>query len=73
MILLHGVFKESLLLLSPDHFNFNEEVTIMINGELHFEEKIERNIKTLLDWYYLDRDPKMLYGAEISITVGREL
>ena len=59
--------KQYTLLLSPDHFNFNEEFEIYTNGELSFKGKVEKEISVLLEWFSKDLDRTMLFGNEITI------
>jgi hypothetical protein len=55
------------ILLSPDKFDFNQPVKVVVNGRTVFEGKVERNLKTLMKWAARDNDRTMLYGAELKI------
>lgn len=57
------------LLLSPEMINFDEPLTVVVNGKTAFEGKVERSVVTLLKWAVRDNDRTMLFGAELSITV----
>jgi poly(3-hydroxybutyrate) depolymerase len=55
------------LLLSPERFDFNQPIKVVANGHTVFENRVERNVKTLLKWAAHDNDRTMLYAAEIKI------
>jgi hypothetical protein len=59
------------LLLSPDKFDLDQAVKVLVNGRSVFEGRVERNLKTLLTWAARDNDRTMLYGAELSIKVAQ--
>ena len=55
------------LLLSPDQFDLNRAVTVVVNGRTRFEGKVERDVRTLLRWAARDNDRTMLFAAELRI------
>ena len=57
------------LLLSPDQFNLNRPVTVVVNGRTVFDGIVQRDIRTLLDWAARDNDRAMLFAAELAIEV----
>jgi hypothetical protein len=59
------------LLLSPDQFDFNRPVTIVVNGRTRFDGKVDRDLRTLLKWAARDNDRTMLFAAEVMLDVGR--
>jgi hypothetical protein len=59
------------LLLSPDTFDFNRPIKVVANGRTVFDGRVERNLKTLLQWAARDNDRTMLYGAELKIKLAR--
>ena len=59
------------LLLSPDRFDFNQPVKVIANGREVFNQRVERDVKTLLKWAERDNDRTMLYAAEINIKLPR--
>ncbi len=65
--------KRFTLLLSPDHFEFSEAVKITVNQQIAFEGSVEKSVEVLLKWWTKDRDRSMLFGAELTIDVGKKL
>ncbi len=59
--------KEFTLLLSPDQFDFDKPVKVIVNGRLAFEGRVERSVATLMKWAARDNDRTMLFGAELRI------
>jgi hypothetical protein len=57
------------LLLSPDQFDLNRAVTVVVNGRTVFERVVQRDIRTLLKWAARDNDRTMLFAAEVPIVV----
>ncbi len=58
---------EFTLLLSPEHFNFDEPIKVVVNGrELH-NARVARNVQNLLTWAARDNDRTMLYGATLTL------
>jgi hypothetical protein len=55
------------LLLSPDVVDFDEIVTVIVNGQTAFRGKVNPDLATLLKWAAWDNDRTMLYGAEVQI------
>lgn len=61
------------LLLSPDQFDLNRAVTVVVNGRTVFEGMVQKNVRTLLKWAARDNDRTLLFGAELPISVGNGL
>lgn len=61
--------KQYTLLLSPEQFDFEEEIQIYTNDKLSYIGKFEKNLDKLLKWYKKDLDRAMLFGNEITIKV----
>jgi hypothetical protein len=59
------------LLLSPDQFDLNRAVRVMVNGRTLFDGVVQRDIRTLLKWAARDNDRTMLFAAELPIAVPR--
>jgi len=57
------------LLLSPDQFDLNRAITVVVNGKTVFDGVVQRNIKTLLEWAARDNDRTMLFAGELRIVV----
>ena len=57
------------LLLSPDQFDLNGPVTVVVNGRTAFDGLVQKDIRTLLKWAARDNDRTMLFAAELHITV----
>jgi poly(3-hydroxybutyrate) depolymerase len=59
--------KEFTLLLSPDQFDFEKNVKVVVNGKVAFDARVEKSLATLTRWASRDNDRTMLFGAEIKI------
>jgi hypothetical protein len=59
--------KEFTLLLSPDQFDFEKNVKVVVNGKMAFDARVEKSLATLTRWASRDNDRSMLFGAEIKI------
>lgn len=57
------------VLLSPDVIDFTAPVTISVNGRVIYNEEVRPSVETLLKWAGRDRDPRLLYGAEVRFRV----
>jgi len=57
------------LLLSPDQFDLNRAVTVVVNGRTVFDGIVQRDIRTLLKWAARDNDRTMLFAAELQVAV----
>jgi PDZ domain-containing protein len=57
------------LLLSPDQFDLNRAVTVVVNGRTVFDGIVQRDIRTLLEWAARDNDRTLLFAAELAIEV----
>lgn len=62
---------ELILLLSPDQFDLNRPITVLVNGHKAFEGTVERDVRTLLKWAARDNDRTMLFAAELRFAVPR--
>ena len=60
---------EYTLLLSPDAYDFSQPVTVITNGEVSFEGRVEKRVSTLLKWAAVDNDRTVLFGAELHVKV----
>jgi hypothetical protein len=59
--------KELTLLLSPDRFDFDRNVKVIVNGRVAFDGRVEKSVATLAKWAARDNDRTMLFGAELKI------
>src|SRR5712691_5677805 len=59
------------LLLSPDQFDLNRAVTVVVNGRTVFDGIVQRDIRTLLKWAARDNDRTMLFAAELQVAVSQ--
>jgi predicted esterase len=59
--------RDLTLLLSPEVFDFDEPITVMVNGREMFKDRVTKDVATLLKWAARDNDRTMLYGAELKI------
>jgi PDZ domain len=57
------------LLLSPDQFDLDRAVTVVVNGRTVFEGMVPKKIGTLLAWAARDNDRTMLFAAELPVDV----
>src|SRR5439155_4418653 len=57
------------LLLSPDQFDLNRAVTVVVNGRTAFDGIVQRDVRTLLKWAARDNDRTMLFAAALAIEV----
>ena len=58
------------LLLSPDQFDLDRAVMVVVNGRTAFDGIVQKDVKTLLEWAARDNDRTMLFAAELPITVS---
>jgi len=63
-----GAFR---LLLAPDQFDFEQPVTVVVNGRPPANSTVRRDLRTLLQWAARDNDRTMLFGAELRIDANR--
>ncbi len=61
------------LLLSPGKFDFSKPVKVVANGKSVFDGRVQKNIRTLLKYAAADNDRTMLFGAELTIDLAREV
>jgi predicted esterase len=59
------------LLLSPSIFDFRRPVQVVANGRTVFTGMIEPSVATMLKWAARDNDRTMIFGAELSIDLGK--
>ena len=59
------------LLLSPDQFDLNRAITVVVNGRTAYDGIVQKNIRTLLAWAARDNDRTMLFAAELHVDVPR--
>ena len=57
------------LLLSPDQFDFDRPITVVVNGKTVHNAKVNKDVRTLEKWAGIDHDRTMLFGAELKIKV----
>ena len=57
------------LLLSPDQFDLNRAVTVVVNGRTLFDGNVQKDIRTLLKWAARDNDRTMLFAGELHVAV----
>ena len=55
------------LLLSPDQFDLNRPVTVIVNGRPVFDGRVPRDVRTLVAWAARDNDRTMLFAAELHV------
>jgi len=58
------------LLLSPDQFDLNRAITVVVNGRTVYDGVVRRDIRTLLKWAARDNDRTMLFAAELPIALN---
>src|SRR5205807_5362419 len=58
------------LLLSPDQFDLNRAVTVVVNGRTVFDGIVGKDIRALLKWAARDNDRTMLFAAELHVTIA---
>lgn len=59
--------KAFTLLLSPDQFDFTQNVVVRVNGRPAFDGPVAKSVDTLRKWSARDHDRTMLFAAEITI------
>ena len=59
------------LLLSPDQFDLNRAVTVVVNGRTVVDRIVRKDIRTLLEWAARDDDRTMLFAAELPVAVSQ--
>ncbi len=57
------------ILLAQTMIDFDQPVTVVVNGKTAFEGTVARRTETLLRYAARDNDRSMLFGAELPITV----
>jgi predicted esterase len=61
--------REFTLLLSPDAIDFDQPVTVSVNGKQAFQGAVQKDPAVLLKWAARDADRQRLYGAELRVQV----
>jgi len=59
------------LLLSPDVFDFERPITVVVNGTTVYDARVQPSVATLMRWAARDNDRTMLYGAELKVRAPR--
>lgn len=59
------------LLLAPEMVDFNQPVTVMLNGKKAFEGRVTKSLETLMKWAAADNDRTMLFAAELHLQVSQ--
>jgi hypothetical protein len=59
------------LLLAPDQFDFEQPITVVVNGRPLPNRTVRRDVRTLLKWAARDNDRTMLFGAELRVDTSR--
>jgi predicted esterase len=59
------------LLLSPEEINFNEPLTVNVNGMTLFEGRVMQDASTLLKWTEQSFDKEMLFTAELNLRIAQ--
>ena len=57
------------LLLSPDQFELDRALTVVVNGRTVFDGIVRKDLRTLLEWAARDNDRTILFAAELAIEV----
>jgi hypothetical protein len=59
--------KEFTLLLSPDQFDFAQNIVVRVNDRVAVDARVEKSVDTLRKWAARDNDRTMLFAAEIKV------
>jgi hypothetical protein len=59
--------KQLTLLLSPDQFDFDANVKVVVNRRVVFDQRVEKSAATLRKWAARDTDRTMLFAAEVTV------
>jgi predicted esterase len=59
------------LLVSPDQFDLERPVMVVVNGRTVADAIVQKDVATLLKWAARDNDRTMLFAAELHIDVPR--
>jgi PDZ domain len=59
------------LLLSPDQFDLDRSVAVVVNGRPVMDVVVKKDLRTLLAWAARDNDRTMLFAAALEVTVPR--
>jgi predicted esterase len=60
------------LLISPQAFDMERPIRVIVNGEVAFEGMVRADVATLEKWAAVDEDRTMLYAAEVTVTPSRD-
>ena len=55
------------LLLSPQEIDFSAPLTVAVNGRVVWQGRLEKDLRTLLEWAARDNDRSLLFAAELEI------
>lgn len=61
--------REFTLLLSPDAIDFDQPITVTVNGKQAYQGPVKKDAAALLKWAARDADRQRLYGAELRVQV----
>jgi hypothetical protein len=59
-------------LISPQAFDMERPIRVIVNGEVAFEGMVRADVATLEKWAAVDEDRTMLYAAEVTVTPSRD-
>jgi predicted esterase len=65
------LLKKIRLHLNDEIVNLDEPVKVTVNDIEFFNEKLERSVDFLLDWFELHRDPRRLFWCPLELKTGR--
>ena len=57
------------LLLSPEQFDLDRPITVVVNGRTVADGVVQRDLRTLLKWAFIDNDRTMLFAGELTVAV----
>ena len=57
------------LLLSPEEVDFSQPITVGVNGETAYQDRVEQSAETLLRWARKTLDRRVLVTAELNISL----
>ena len=55
------------LLLSPAQFDLDRPITVVVNGRTVADRIVQRDLRTLLKWGFIDNDRTMLFAGELTV------
>jgi hypothetical protein len=57
------------LMLSPDFVDFGKPIAVHVNGKKLHDKQVTPSVETLMQQTRRDKDPRMLYGARLVLSV----